>query len=384
MRSYTAQGEISVDDFTIPQKPMLARQGVRHDVSQENSSKLSNGLFTPPAEPFLPPVDPPSPPLSKMQISPPPPQDELEFKSLDENDVPAQEDPPPNSEQEQIEPSTVSRGSVSSAHGGIESPVTTTEVIELDSSIRGSVPSLKSQTPTNDILSREESAETVAMEQRTPQGIYTTGSIIDLRLDVEDPLQNSISVAPTRQTRHPKRGTLVHKNSGRTLRGAQVRDNSRSQPNTALFPDTLRPDADELASPLLHRTADTNRFLRADSNAALDKMIEVLSPPKAVSVIVGKGISHQNAIVRTASARLLVNLVTRVGVEKVMTHPGDMRDKILVTGSNLLTEGSLDTRCFAKQLFRLLSTYPTFNSTMAEVVPSHILRNISKTLQSLR
>lgn len=54
--------------------------------------------------------------------------------------------------------------------------------------------------------------------------------------------------------------------------------------------------------------------------------------------------SHQNAIVRTASGRLLVSLVGRVGVDKVMTHPRDMRDKILIAGSNLLTEGSLDTR----------------------------------------
>jgi hypothetical protein len=47
---------------------------------------------------------------------------------------------------------------------------------------------------------------------------------------------------------------------------------------------------EELAIPLLHTTADTNRFLRADSNAALDKMIEVISPSKAVAVIIGKGI----------------------------------------------------------------------------------------------
>jgi hypothetical protein len=54
--------------------------------------------------------------------------------------------------------------------------------------------------------------------------------------------------------------------------------------------------------------------------------------------------SHQNAIVRTACARLLVSLVSKVGVDKVMTQTRDMRDKILIAGSNLLTEGSLDTR----------------------------------------
>ena len=64
----------------------------------ESGNKMSNGLFTPPAEPFLPPVDSSTPQILKSQYSPPPPeqQDELEFKSLDENDVPSQETPPPN------------------------------------------------------------------------------------------------------------------------------------------------------------------------------------------------------------------------------------------------------------------------------------------------
>lgn len=52
----------------------------------ENGSKISNGLFTPPAEPFLPAVDPSTPKLSRAKRSPHQQQDELEFKSLDEND----------------------------------------------------------------------------------------------------------------------------------------------------------------------------------------------------------------------------------------------------------------------------------------------------------
>ena len=38
-RSY-AQGDPVVDDCTIPQKPMLARQGVRHDLPQGKKKKL--------------------------------------------------------------------------------------------------------------------------------------------------------------------------------------------------------------------------------------------------------------------------------------------------------------------------------------------------------
>ncbi|XP_069682926.1 uncharacterized protein [Periplaneta americana] len=495
--SPSIQGD-TADDFTIPQKPMLARQGVRHELSQasiltENGGKISNGLFTPPAEPFLPPVDPATPPLSRAQTTPSPQQqDELEFKSLDENDEIVQEDQPDNEinstlsaidaleaeeralkfqllkEQEQLESVTVSPISVASAPAVIENPVTTTEVIELDSNSRGSVSSLHNLQHSPPLLTHEESTEELNNDHQIPQPTYTTGSIIDLHLDVEDNHQNNVTVAPVKRIRRLKRGQVGAKNPTRILRGTQLRDTGRTQSNSSLFPDTLRPvekpkdamqqcfanldnsewevtmqglqllvrlmrhhpetvhthlhsvivalakqvrnlrsqvaraacqasgelflsqkraletDLDELASPLLHRTADTNRFLRADSNAALDKMVEVISPPRAVSVIVGKGASHQNAIVRTSSARLLVNLVSKVGVEKVMTYPGDMRDKILITGSNLLTEGSLDTRCFAKQLFRMLSTYPTFSSVMAEVIPSHVLRNISKTLQSLK
>lgn len=487
------------DNCTIPQKPMLARQGGRHDMSSagmyyESGSKISNGLFTPPAEPFLPAVDPSTPQLSKAKTSSPPQQqDELEFKSLDENDEPWKNDSlayaqMANStvsamdafeaeeramkfhllkEREQLESITVSPSSITSAPAAIESTVTTTEVIELDTKSQGSVLSLHNLQHSPPLLSHAESADDASNDHRGPQATCSTGSVIDLHLEVEDSLQNSTSIAPIKRTRNVKR-RVGAKIPATTPRIMQFRGNTCTKLNNGLFPDTLYPvdkpkealqqcfvhlsssewevtmqglqllirlmrhhpetirtqlhsvivavgkqvrnlrsqvaraacqasrelflsqkraletDLDELASPLLHRTSDTNRFLRADSNAALDKMIEVISPSKAVAVIVGKGISHQNAIVRTACARLLVSLVNKIGVDKVMAHPGDMRDKILISGSNLLTEGSLDTRCFAKQLFRMLSSYPAFNSVMSEVIPSHVLRNISKTLQSLK
>jgi hypothetical protein len=63
----------------------------------ESGRKISNGLFTPPAEPFLPAVDPSTPELSRPQMSSPPQhQDELEFKSFDENDEAWKNDSPPD------------------------------------------------------------------------------------------------------------------------------------------------------------------------------------------------------------------------------------------------------------------------------------------------
>jgi hypothetical protein len=64
-------------------------------VFPQSGSKIPNGFFTSPAEPFLPPVDPSTPQLARTQTSPvPQQQDELEFRSLDENDEPWKDDTP--------------------------------------------------------------------------------------------------------------------------------------------------------------------------------------------------------------------------------------------------------------------------------------------------
>ncbi|XP_060819750.1 uncharacterized protein LOC132909151 isoform X2 [Bombus pascuorum] len=142
-------------------------------------------------------------------------------------------------------------------------------------------------------------------------------------------------------------------------------------------------DFDDIAGALLHRTADTNRFLRADSNAALDRMIEHLPPHKTITVIVLRGASHQNAIVRAATARLLASIVDRIGPEHTLILPRDVKDKLLSTGAKLLIDGNLDTRNHAKKMFRRLSHCEGFRKALTDTVPETTLRHIDKTLKTL-
>jgi hypothetical protein len=121
-------------------------------------------------------------------------------------------------EQEQLESVTVSPVSVASAPGVIESPVTKTELIELDANSRGSFQSLHNLQHSSCLLTHAESAEDKSKTRQAPQATYSTGSIIDLRLNVEDSLQNSMTVAPIRQTRHVKR-LLGSKIAGSTQKG---------------------------------------------------------------------------------------------------------------------------------------------------------------------
>ncbi|KAK6621262.1 hypothetical protein RUM43_011568 [Polyplax serrata] len=146
----------------------------------------------------------------------------------------------------------------------------------------------------------------------------------------------------------------------------------------------VEPDLDELSGPLFHRSADTNRFIRADCNDALDNMVNSVGHAKAVSIIISKGTTHQNATVRAVAARLLLRLSERVGPEKMLSLPKEIRDKMLQAGASLLTEGKLETRAFAKQVFRIWSSHPTFSNLISEAISPNVMRQINKTLSALK
>ncbi|XP_058454104.1 uncharacterized protein LOC131432070 [Malaya genurostris] len=143
-------------------------------------------------------------------------------------------------------------------------------------------------------------------------------------------------------------------------------------------------EAEDIATHLLHRTADTNKFLRADATHALESMCENLSHPKVIHIISTKGATHQNAVVRTTAAKLLDRIIRQIGPDKVFSLPKESRDKLVLTGAQLLLEGSLETRNYTKSMFKQLSDHPNYNKVLLEVIPSRIYRNIEKALKSIR
>ncbi|XP_058056641.1 uncharacterized protein LOC131208015 [Anopheles bellator] len=143
-------------------------------------------------------------------------------------------------------------------------------------------------------------------------------------------------------------------------------------------------EAEDIATHLLHRTADTNKFLRADATQALESMCENLSVARVVHIVAFKGATHQNAVVRTTAAKLLDKIVTQIGGEKVFGLPKETRDKLILTGAHLLLEGSLETRNYTKSMFKKLADHPHYSKVLLEVIPSRTYRNIEKALNSIR
>ncbi|XP_044316370.1 uncharacterized protein LOC108044736 isoform X2 [Drosophila rhopaloa] len=146
---------------------------------------------------------------------------------------------------------------------------------------------------------------------------------------------------------------------------------------------SLQLECDDLVCGLLHRTADTNRFLRADATHALESMVDNAQPQKILNILAAKGAQHQNALVRTTSAKLLFRLVERLGSDRIYAMGRESRDKFFVVGANLLLEGSLETRSYAKSLFRALSEHHNYQRLLLEVIPPRTYRNVEKTLRSI-
>ncbi|KAJ8978641.1 hypothetical protein NQ317_003291 [Molorchus minor] len=143
-------------------------------------------------------------------------------------------------------------------------------------------------------------------------------------------------------------------------------------------------ELEEIAGPLLQRTADTNKFLRADANAALDIMSEQFPAHRVIVIVTGRGITHPNCIVRSSSMRLINDIVKRFGADKVFQMQKELKDKILWAGATSLTDGSLDTRSHAKAMFSHLVGHPQFHKALVEAVPQNTLRHIAKTLSSIK
>lgn len=145
----------------------------------------------------------------------------------------------------------------------------------------------------------------------------------------------------------------------------------------------LETEADDLVSTLLLRTADTNKFLRKDATKALESMCDNLTTQKVIHLLSTRGVTHQNALVKTTTSYLLCRVVVNLGAEKVYSLRDDSRDRVFITAATLLTEGSLETRNYAKQVFRILSSHLKYQKVLLEVIPTKLYRHIEKSLKKV-
>ncbi|KAF7270335.1 hypothetical protein GWI33_016697 [Rhynchophorus ferrugineus] len=127
--------------------------------------------------------------------------------------------------------------------------------------------------------------------------------------------------------------------------------------------DTRRPEFDEIVDSLLCRTADSNKFIRHDANLALDCMVTHIPILHSVRAICIKGPDHKNALVRAASARLVICAVVIAGPSNILNPNSSdyTRRRVILNMVRFLNDKSMETRKYGERLYKLLCSDRMFD-----------------------
>ncbi|XP_030051993.1 TOG array regulator of axonemal microtubules protein 2 isoform X2 [Microcaecilia unicolor] len=140
-------------------------------------------------------------------------------------------------------------------------------------------------------------------------------------------------------------------------------------------------EVEEVARVLLHKTSDSNEFIREESDRSLGIMVENVSPSKALTALTVGGVNHRNSTVRRCTAEHLLYVVEQLGAEKLLAGTKDNTEMMLRTTVKLTQDGHQDTRFFGRKMLLVLMSHPKFDVYMERLVPSHDLREIMATIK---
>ncbi|XP_065214265.1 uncharacterized protein LOC135841300 [Planococcus citri] len=143
-------------------------------------------------------------------------------------------------------------------------------------------------------------------------------------------------------------------------------------------------DIEELSQVLFLRTADTNKFLREDSNRALDAMVENIKFSKCAVILTQKISSHPNALVRATTARLMCKMVELYGPAKILSLSKERKEAILTTAVRFLMDGNLQTRNHGKNILLMLNEDKRTFEILTEIVPTNVMSTVNKFLRNVK
>ncbi|KAF2894557.1 hypothetical protein ILUMI_11620 [Ignelater luminosus] len=148
--------------------------------------------------------------------------------------------------------------------------------------------------------------------------------------------------------------------------------------------DTRKPEFDDIVEMLLCKTADANKFIRKDANLSLDCMVTHIPIFHSIRSLCLKGPTHKNALVRTATIRLIICAVVIAGPDVVLNGSGlDItRKRIIQHMAKFIDDKDQDTRKYAERLFKVLCKESTFESNLRKYLEKDEIIRMKSALKS--
>ncbi|XP_067883781.1 TOG array regulator of axonemal microtubules protein 2-like isoform X2 [Heterodontus francisci] len=135
-------------------------------------------------------------------------------------------------------------------------------------------------------------------------------------------------------------------------------------------------EVDEVTRILLHKTGDSNEFIREEAVKALAVVVENVSSMRALTALIAGGLNHRNAIVRRCTAENLLCIVEHLGAERLLSGTKDNTDQIVQTMVKFSQDGNQETRSYGRKALNILVSYPEFERYMERSLLSQDLHHI--------
>ncbi|XP_043543142.1 TOG array regulator of axonemal microtubules protein 2-like isoform X2 [Chiloscyllium plagiosum] len=135
-------------------------------------------------------------------------------------------------------------------------------------------------------------------------------------------------------------------------------------------------EVDEVTRILLHKTGDSNEFIREEAVKALAVMAENVSPSRALTALIAGGVNHRNTTVRKCAAENLLSVVEHLGAERLLSGTKENLDQIVQTMVKFSQDGNQETRFYGRKALNILMSHPEFERYMERSLLSQDFHHI--------
>ncbi|XP_028638276.1 TOG array regulator of axonemal microtubules protein 1 isoform X2 [Grammomys surdaster] len=143
-------------------------------------------------------------------------------------------------------------------------------------------------------------------------------------------------------------------------------------------------ELDTAVRALLHKSGESNTFIREDVDKALKAMVNNVTPARAVTSLINGGQSHLHIAVRRCTAQHLADVVECMEPERISSGTKDMADRLLPAAAKFAQDSSQETRYYGRKMLFLMMGHPNFEKLLEKYIPSKDLPYIKESVKNLR
>nr|XP_054509300.1 TOG array regulator of axonemal microtubules protein 2-like [Agelaius phoeniceus] len=142
----------------------------------------------------------------------------------------------------------------------------------------------------------------------------------------------------------------------------------------AILKKDMDSQVDEVAPVLLQMVWNSPEFVQKAASQSLGIMVENVTPARAMTALMDKGVKSRYVQVRKCAAKLLLSLMEKMGVTKLAGTP--RAERLAHVAGTLAQDRHKDTRHYGQEMVKMLLSHQKFKMLLEQSLSTHDLEDI--------